>query len=109
MPNITLPDGKKINFNESITGFQLAEKISKSLSKEALIISVDGKLKDLDFKIENDSDKTSKLSKLNIDYRKDFSLLWYFILKIILNKTLLVKGIKRINPIKSVKILVEIL
>ena len=26
-----------------------------------------------------------------------------FILKIILNKTLLVKGIKRINPIKSVK------
>ena len=56
MPNITLPDGKKINFSESITGFQLAEKISKSLSKEALIISVDGKLKDLDFKIENDSE-----------------------------------------------------
>ena len=56
MPNITLPDGKKINFSESITGFQLAEKIGKSLSKEALIISVDGKLKDLDFKIENDSE-----------------------------------------------------
>ena len=56
MPNITLPDGKKINFSESITGFKLAEKISKSLSKEALIISVDGKLKDLDFKIENDSE-----------------------------------------------------
>ena len=56
MPNIKLPDGKKINFSESITGFQLAEKISKSLSKEALIISVDGKLKDLDFKIENDSE-----------------------------------------------------
>ena len=56
MPNITLPDGKKINLSESITGFQLAEKISKSLSKEALIISVDGKLKDLDFKIENDSE-----------------------------------------------------
>ena len=56
MPNITLPDGKKINFSESITGFQLAEKISKSLSKEALIISVDGKLKDLDFKIKNDSE-----------------------------------------------------
>ena len=56
MPNITLPDGKKINFSESITGFQIAEKISKSLSKEALIISVDGKLKDLDFKIENDSE-----------------------------------------------------
>ena len=56
MPNITLPDGKKINFSESITGFQLAEKIGKSLSKQALIISVDGKLKDLDFKIEQDSE-----------------------------------------------------
>ena len=55
MPNITLPDGKQLSFSESITGFQLAEKISKSLSKQALIISVDGQLKDLDFKIEKDS------------------------------------------------------
>ena len=42
MPNITLPDGKQLSFSESVTGFQLAEKISKSLSKQALIISVDG-------------------------------------------------------------------
>ena len=55
MPNITLPDGKKINFSESVTGFQVAEKISKSLSKQALIISVDGQLRDLNFKIEKDS------------------------------------------------------
>ena len=55
MPNITLPDGKLLSFSESVTGFQLAEKISKSLSKQALIISVDGQLKDLDFKIETDS------------------------------------------------------
>ena len=55
MPNITLPDGKQLSFSESVTGFQLAEKISKSLSKQALIISVDGQLKDLDFKIEKDS------------------------------------------------------
>ena len=55
MPNITLPDGKQLSFIESVTGFQLAEKISKSLSKQALIISVDGQLKDLDFKIEKDS------------------------------------------------------
>ncbi len=55
MPNITLPDGKLLSFSESVTGFQLAEKISKSLSKQALIISVDGQLKDLDFKIEKDS------------------------------------------------------
>ena len=55
MPNITLPDGNQLSFSESVTGFQLAEKISKSLSKQALIISVDGQLKDLDFKIEKDS------------------------------------------------------
>ena len=55
MPNITLPDGKQLSFSESVTGFQLAEKISKSLSKQALIISVDGQIKDLDFKIEKDS------------------------------------------------------
>ena len=42
MPNITLPDGKQLSFSESVTGFQLAEKISKSLSKQALVISVDG-------------------------------------------------------------------
>ena len=55
MPNSTLPDGNQLSFSESVTGFQLAEKISKSLSKQALIISVDGQLKDLDFKIEKDS------------------------------------------------------
>ena len=42
MPNITLPDGKKISFENKINGIQIAEKISKSLSKQALIISVDG-------------------------------------------------------------------
>ena len=52
MPNITLPDGKQLSFSESVTGFQLAEKISKSLSKQALIISVDGQLKDLDLKLK---------------------------------------------------------
>ena len=31
MPNITLPDGKKLNFDNSITGTEVAEKISKSL------------------------------------------------------------------------------
>ena len=55
MPIITFPAGKQLSFSESVTGFQLAEKISKSLSKQALIISVDGQLKDLDFKIEKDS------------------------------------------------------
>ncbi len=54
MPNITLPDGKIVNFPKKITGFQIAEKISKSLAKEAVVISINGKLKDLDSVIEND-------------------------------------------------------
>ena len=55
MPNITLPDGKKINFEKSISGFEVAKKISKSLSKQALLISVDGELKDLNHNISKDS------------------------------------------------------
>ena len=55
MPNITLPDGKKLSFNEKVTGKKIVEKISKSLAKEALIMSVDGNLKDLSFEIEKDS------------------------------------------------------
>jgi len=55
MPNITLPDGKKFDFTKSITGLKIAEKISKSLMKEALVISVDGELKDLEHEITKDS------------------------------------------------------
>jgi len=55
MPNITLPDGKKITFNNKVNGLEVAEKISKSLSKQALIMSVDGELKDLNFSIQKDS------------------------------------------------------
>ena len=55
MLNITLPDGKKLSFSDTTTGFEIAEKISKSLSKQALIVSVDGQLRDLNFKIKKDS------------------------------------------------------
>ena len=43
MLNITLPDGNKLNFEKKVTGLEVAEKISKSLSKNALLISIDGK------------------------------------------------------------------
>ena len=55
MPTITLPDGKNLNFSKKVTGLEVAEKISKSLAKQALIMSVDGELKDLYFSIEKDS------------------------------------------------------
>ena len=55
MPNIQLLDGKKILFEKSIDGFELVKKISKSLEKVALIMSVNGELKDLSYKIKKDS------------------------------------------------------
>ena len=54
MPNIKLPDGNTLAFDKKVTGLKIAEKISKSLSKQALVISVDGNLRDLNFEIEND-------------------------------------------------------
>ena len=54
MPIITLPDGNNLDFPKKVTGLQIAEKISKSLAKQAMIISVNGELKDLNHVIEND-------------------------------------------------------
>ena len=55
MPQIKLLDGNKISFTKSISGFELSKKISKSLEKSALIMEVDGKLKDLSHEITKDS------------------------------------------------------
>ena len=55
MPNIQLLDGKKISFQKSISGVELTKKISKSLEKSALIMEVNGKLRDLSYNILEDS------------------------------------------------------
>ena len=55
MPQIQLLDGKKVLFANSISGFELTKKISKSLEKSALIMEVDGELKDLSHKITKNS------------------------------------------------------
>ena len=55
MPQIKLLDGKKIEFEKSINGFDLTKKISKSLEKIALIMEVDGQLKDLSYQITKDA------------------------------------------------------
>jgi len=54
MLNITLPDGNKLNFPNKVTGLEIAEKISRSLLKQALIMSVDGEFKDLYYEIDKD-------------------------------------------------------
>ncbi len=55
MPQIQLLDGKKIDFDKAINGFDLTKKISKSLEKIALIMEVDGDLKDLSYEITKDA------------------------------------------------------
>ena len=45
---------KKITFTKSINGFDLTKKISKSLKKDALIMEVNGILKDLSYEITKD-------------------------------------------------------
>ncbi len=65
MPTIRLPDGKNLDFSKKVTGLEVAEKISKSLAKEAMIISVDGELKDLNFLIEKNCEVKIFTSKNN--------------------------------------------
>ena len=38
MPIITLPDGNNLTFPDKVTGLDVAEKISKSLAKQAMVI-----------------------------------------------------------------------
>ena len=62
MPTITLPDGNNLDFKK-VTGLEVAEKISKSLAKQAIIISIDGELKDLDFEIKRLFNKNIYIKK----------------------------------------------
>ena len=40
MPTITLPDGNNLDFPNNVTGKEVAEKISKSLAKDATVIII---------------------------------------------------------------------
>ena len=60
MPTITLPDGNNIDFSNKVTGLEVAEKISKSLAKQALVMSVDGELKDLYYEINKEKSVVGK-------------------------------------------------
>ncbi len=63
MPQIKLLDGSKVSFTKSISGFELSKKIGKSLEKSALIMEVDGELKDLSHEITKDSNVRMITSK----------------------------------------------
>ena len=53
--NITFPDGKSHEEKKGINGFEIAEKISKSLAKEAIALKVNDEIKDLSHCVEKDA------------------------------------------------------
>jgi threonyl-tRNA synthetase len=55
MIKLTLPDGATRQFDEPLDGLAFATSISKSLSKKALAIKLDGELVDLATRIEKDA------------------------------------------------------
>ena len=66
MLNITLLDGKKIQFPGKVNGHEIAKTISPSLAKKALVIKVNDSFKDLSSFIEKDS--TVQIITIEDDY-----------------------------------------
>ena len=51
---ITFPDGNTKSVERGISGFDLANQISKSLAKESVAIQIDGKICDLSLELNQD-------------------------------------------------------
>ena len=51
---ITFPDGNTKSIEKGISGFDLANQISKSLAKESVAIQIDGKICDLSLELNQD-------------------------------------------------------
>jgi threonyl-tRNA synthetase len=62
---ITFPDGSIRQYDAGVTGFQIAEGISRGLAKEALAVEINGEVWDLHRKIS--SDATIKILKWDSD------------------------------------------
>ncbi|MCX4083405.1 threonine--tRNA ligase [Rickettsia hoogstraalii] len=54
MINISFPDGSIRQFEKNITAYEVANAISMSLAKQAMVAEINGELKDLSTVIEND-------------------------------------------------------
>ena len=55
MPTLSLPDGAARSFDAPVTGADLAASIGPGLAKAALLVEVDGELRDLSRPIEDDA------------------------------------------------------
>ena len=53
---ITLPDGTVLNKHSGVTGMEIAQSISNGLAKQSIVIELNGKLRDLSFPINEDSE-----------------------------------------------------
>lgn len=53
---IKFPDGSVKEFEKGVTGFQIAESISKRLAEEALAIKINGKVRELNVPINEDAE-----------------------------------------------------
>ena len=88
MVQITLPSNDKLDFEGSVTGLAIAERISKSLAKASIAIEVDGQIKDLSFEITNDS----KVSIIKGDSKEGLEIIRHS------SAHLLAQAVKRVYP-----------
>src|SRR4030067_681904 len=70
---IKLPDGSIREFEKGMTAFKIAEAISPRLSQDTLAVEVDGVVRDLSYKIENDS----SVKFLTFDDDKGKEVYWH--------------------------------
>jgi len=53
--NLTLPDGKSKSYDKGITGLEVAKSIGPRLAKDAVAIEINGKLSDINEKIDENA------------------------------------------------------
>jgi threonyl-tRNA synthetase len=70
---IKLPDGSIREFEKGITAIKIAEAISPKLAQDALAVELDGVVRDLSFKIDNDA----SLKFLTFDDEKGKEVYWH--------------------------------
>ena len=54
MVNITLPDGAQKSFDNAVSGVEIAKSISPKLAKQAVAITYNDEIKDLNYTVETD-------------------------------------------------------
>ena len=89
MLNISFPDGRTQTFKKELNGFEIADSISKSLSKKAVAIKVNGILMDLCDPIKSDS----KVEIITLDSDEGLEIMRHTIAA-----QVLAKAIKNLYP-----------